>query len=149
MVPRIVEGLRDYNSVQISCGSKHCAVLVDPSPSTIRQDQEYSFYNKDNSDMKFTVGGEKTEPIYANTNVLSKKSVYFEAMFRSNMRESIERVVVVPDTSRVAFLKMLEYLCLDGFVVDDDVKEVLGELLELADMYMLDGLRIVLTSGSH
>ena len=55
--------------------------------------------------------------------------------------------MVVPDTSRGAFLKMLEYLCLDGFVVDDDdVKEVWCELLELADIYLLEGLRLLLTS---
>ena len=147
MVPRIVEGLREHNVVQISCDNAHSAVLVDPSPSPIRQDQQYTFNNKDNSDVTFMVE-EKSEPIYANIGVLSKKSEYFEAMFRSNMRESIEREVVVPDTSRAAFWKMLEYLCLDGFVVDDEeVKGVWIELLELADMYMLEGLQLLMRSS--
>ena len=98
--------------------------------------------------MTFIVGGNTSEPIYAKVDVLSKKSEYFEAMFRSNMRESIERVVVVPDTSRGAFLKMLEYLCLDGVVVDDEeVKGVWYELLELADMYMLGGLQLLMRSN--
>ena len=83
------------------------------------------------------------QPIYGNIEVLSRKSQYFEAMFRSNMRESIERVVVVPDTSSAVFLKMLEYLCLDCFVLDDMDVSSRKELGALADMYMLDGLRLL------
>ena len=148
MVPCVVEGLLEHNVVQISCYYYyHCAVLVDPSPSAIRQDQLSCFNNMNNSDVTFMVGGNTSEPIYAKVDVLSKKSEYFEAMFRSNMRESIERVVVVPDTSRGAFVKMLEYLCLDGFVVDDEVKEVWRELLKLADMYMLEGLQLLISAG--
>ena len=65
MVPRIVEGLREHNVVQISCYIGHCAVLVDPSPSAIRHAQQYSFNNKDNSDVRF-MAGESSGPIYAN-----------------------------------------------------------------------------------
>jgi hypothetical protein len=71
--------------------------------------------------------------------VLSQKSDYFAAMFRSNMRESIERVVNVSHCSKAAFLLVLEYLCMDDFTVSSihDVVEVWA----LADMYQLEGLK--------
>jgi hypothetical protein len=54
------------------------------------------------------------------------------------MRESIERVVEVPNCSKAAFLCVLEYLYLDGFTVSiDDVVE----LWVLADMYQMEGLK--------
>ena len=80
----------------------------------------------------------ENEPLYANIEVLKKKSDYFAAMFRSNMRESIERVVPVPNCSKAAFLQVLEYLCLDSFTVSS-IDHVV-ELWYLADMYQLDGL---------
>jgi hypothetical protein len=80
----------------------------------------------------------ENQPLYANVDVLSQKSDYFAAMFRSNMRESIERVVHVPSCSKAAFLRVLEFLYLDGFTVSlDDVVE----LWVLADMYQMDGLK--------
>ena len=77
-------------------------------------------------------------PIYANVDVLSQKSDYFASMFRSNLRESIERVVKVPNCSKAAFLKVLEYLSLDDYTVsvDDAV-----EIWQLADFYQLEGLK--------
>ena len=76
-----------------------------------------------------------------------EKSQYFEAMFRSNMRESIEGIVVVPDNSAGVFLKMLEYVYFDDFVLDDSILDDLddasrNELSVLADMYLLDGLKL-------
>jgi hypothetical protein len=54
------------------------------------------------------------------------------------MRESIERVVQVPNFSKAAFLHLLEYIHLDDFTVSmDDVVE----LWELADFYQMDGLK--------
>jgi hypothetical protein len=81
----------------------------------------------------------ENEPVYATVDVLTQKSEYFAAMFlRSNMRESIERAVEVPNCSKAAFLCVLEYLCLDGFTVSlDDVLE----LWVLADMHQLEGLK--------
>jgi hypothetical protein len=80
----------------------------------------------------------ENEPLYANVDVLTQKSDYFAAMFRSNMRESIERVVQVPNCSKASFLLVLEYLCLDGFTVSlDDVVELWG----IADMYQMEGLK--------
>jgi hypothetical protein len=79
----------------------------------------------------------ENQPLYANVDVLTQKSDYFAAMFRSNMRESIERVVQVPSCSKEAVLCVLEYLYLDDFTVNiDDVVELWG----LADMYQIEGL---------
>ena len=40
------------------------------------------------------------EPLHAHVDILSRRSEYFRAMFRSNMRESIELVVQVQDCSK-------------------------------------------------
>ena len=143
LLPRIVDGLIDHNVVQVShVYASHFAVLVDPSPSPIRQAQKAQFNNKQHSDVTFMV---ENEPIYGSKDVLSRKSEYFEAMFRSKMRESIEGVVVVPDVSAGVFLKMLEYLCLDDFFVLDDLDDTTREALcVLADMYLMEGLRLLL-----
>jgi hypothetical protein len=54
------------------------------------------------------------------------------------MRESIERVVQVPNCSKAEFLLVLEYLYLDGFTVRlDDAVELWG----IADMYQMEGLK--------
>ena len=80
----------------------------------------------------------ENQPLYANIDVLTQKSDYFSAMFRSNMRENIERVVNVPNCSKAAFLHVLEYIHLDGFTVSiDDVVE----LWEVADFYQMDGMK--------
>ena len=65
----------------------------------------------------------KNQPLYdAHIDVLTQKSDYFVAMFRSNMRDSIERVVQVSNCSKAAVLCVLEYLSLDDFTVHiDDV----------------------------
>jgi alpha-tubulin suppressor-like RCC1 family protein len=135
-IPCLVEGLREHNIIQISSGYCHCGVLVEPSsPSIIRQSQQASFNNNQHSDVVLMV---ENQPLYANVDVLTQKSDYFAAMFRSNMRESIERVVQVPNCSKASFLLILEYLCLDGFIVSiDDVVELWG----LADMYQMEGLK--------
>jgi hypothetical protein len=134
--PCLVEGLREHNVVHISSSYNHCAVLVDPTnPSAIRQSQQASFNNQEHSDVVFMV---ENQPLYASIDVLTQKSDYFAAMFRSNMRESIERVVNVPNCSKASFLHVLEYLYLDDFTVNiDDVVEVWA----LADMYQMEGLK--------
>jgi hypothetical protein len=134
-LPCLVEGLREHNVVQITGGYYHCAVLVDPNSSIIRQSQQAAFNNPELSDVVLMV---ENEPLYANVNDLSQKSDYFAAMFRSNMRESIERVVKVTNCSKTSFLKVLAYLCLDDYIVSiDDAME----LWELADFYQLEGLK--------
>ena len=89
-------------------------------------------------------------PICACKEVLSKKSEYFEAIFRSKMKESIEGVVELPESvSRAAFLTMLEYMCLDDFVWEDMDYTVRREMNELADMYFLEGLKLCCNSCKY
>ena len=136
-LPCLVEGLRKHNVVQITSGNDHCAVLVDPtSPSNVRQSQQVSVNNQEDYDVVFMVENQR---LFAHSDVLTQKSDYFEAMFRSNMRESIERVVPIPEwCSKAAFLRVLEYIYLDDFTVKiDDVVELWG----LADMYQMEGLK--------
>jgi RCC1 and BTB domain-containing protein len=134
--PCLVEGLREHNVVQISSGYYHCAVLVDSTnPSDGRQSQQASFNNKEHSDVVFKVDNQS---LYSNIKVLTQKNVVFEAMFRHNMRESIDRVVQVPNFSKAAFLHVLEYIHLDDFTVSmDDVVELWGA----ADYYQMEGLK--------
>jgi alpha-tubulin suppressor-like RCC1 family protein len=134
--PCLVEGLREHNVVRIANVSRHYAVLVNPtSPFSIRQSQQASFNNEELSDVVLMV---KNQPLYAHINVLTQKSDYFAAMFRSNLRESIERVVNVSYSSKAAFLHVLEYLYFDDFTVSmDDIVE----LWVLADMYQMEGLK--------
>jgi hypothetical protein len=58
-----------------------------------------------------------------------------------DMRESIERVVKIPNFSKAAYLQLLGYLCVDGFKFNVDHAVV--ELWELADMYLLEGLKLL------
>jgi hypothetical protein len=54
------------------------------------------------------------------------------------MKESIERVVKVPNFSKKAFFRVLEYIHLDDFTVSMDY---VVELWYLADMYRMEGLK--------
>ena len=133
--PCLIEGFREQNVLQITSTEECCAVLVDPSPSPIRQSQQASFNKKELSDVVIMV---ENEPLYANAALLSRKSDYFEAMFRCNMRESIERVVEVPNCSKAVFLQVLEYFYLDGSTLK---LQNLVELWQMADIYLLKGLK--------
>lgn len=139
-VPLLVNRLSAHNVVQIATYSEHCAALVNPNPSLFRQHQRAQLNNKKYSDVAFIV---ENQPIYANIAVLTRKSQYFQAMFRSNMRESIERIVHIPNCSRTAFLKLMEYFYLDGFSVTEEDAVM---LFYLSDMYLLDELRMICTS---
>ena len=135
--PCLVDGLREHNVVQISCGSYYCIVMVDLSFSTHRQSQLAFFnYEEHHSDVVLMV---ENQPFYAKSEILCKKSDYFAAMFRCNMRESIERVVRVHECSRESFERVLEYLYFDGFRVS--FHEV-AEMWRLADMYQMEGLKL-------
>jgi alpha-tubulin suppressor-like RCC1 family protein len=139
-VPLLVKRLSAHNVVQIATYSEHCAALVNPNPSVFRQHQRAQLNNKKHSDVAFIV---ENQPIYANIAVLTRKSQYFQAMFRSKMRESIERIVHIPNCSRTAFLKLMEYFYLDGFSVTEEDAVM---LFYLSDMYLLDELRMICTS---
>lgn len=81
-----LQGLREHNVIEISSGCDHCAVLSDLLLMV-------------NVKMPLSTFMVENEPLYANTDLLSHKSD-FSALFRSNMRESLERVVQVPNCSK-------------------------------------------------
>lgn len=139
LVPRLNDYLCSHNVVEINSYFGKWAVLIDPSASETRVLQRLEFNNKDHSDVTFIV---ENQPIYAKIDTLSRKSEYFEAMFRCQMKESIERRVVIPDCSVGVFMKLLEYLYLDDFSLPKD-DDTLEKLNELADMYLLEGLRLL------
>lgn len=150
LVPCPLESLLAHNVIQISINCyDQCVVLVDPSPSPIREAQHLHFNNEEHFDVIFIVGEDndkEIEPIYGNKHYLASRSEYFEAMFRSQMRESIEGIVRVPDSSRSSFWKLLEYVCLDDFSLSDvrDDDEMLTELECLSDKYLLEGLGLLI-----
>ena len=144
-VPLLIRGLRTHNVVEIVSIDSQCGVFVDSSPSPARQAQQLRFNNKDSSDVVFKLENNH-QTIYADRNELSSRSEYFEAMFqRCQMRESIEGEVSIPDDcSSVVFLKMLEYICLDDFTFEGiHTVEMVRELWGLADLYLLEGLKIL------
>ena len=136
LIPYLVESLCDHHVVQITSKHRHCAVLVDPNTSVIRQSQVAAFNNKSKSDVVFMV---ENEHLYGNMGILSQNCEYFAAMFGSNWRESVEKVVKIQNCSKLMFLRVLEYLCLDGFAIS--VHDNVVELWDLAEMYLLEGLK--------
>ena len=83
----------------------------------------------------------ENQPMHAKADILVARSEYFRAMFESNMRESIERMVKVPNSSRRLFFTMLEYLHTDVYSLDGILEvEDLMDLYEMAHMYQLEGL---------
>ena len=63
-IPCLVDGPREHNGVlQIPSFSIHCAALIDPNPSRIRQSHLDSFGKKERCDVVFKV---EKQDLYAN-----------------------------------------------------------------------------------
>lgn len=143
--PSLVHELKDYNVVDVFTSdaswssSKAFAIVTDSAPSVTRAklDVRALLNNEQHSDFLFMV---ENQPIHAKAGILVARSEYFRAMFESNMRESIERMVKVPNSSRRLFFIMLEYLHTDVYSLDGLEVEDLMDLYEMADMYQLEGL---------
>jgi hypothetical protein len=91
-------------------------------------DEEYS-------DVTFVV---EDQPVYAHRAILAQRCDHFAAMFRSGMRESVERMVPIQDISRQVFLLLLEYIYTDTVKVE--VENAI-ELYIASDIYQLERLR--------
>jgi len=92
--------------------------------------------NEEFSDVQFRVEG---QIIYAHKNVLAARCEHFKAMFSSGMRESVEREILIPDTSFAIFLSLLEFLYTDN--VDSLNAEEAILLFSAADLYNLERLK--------
>lgn len=93
------------------------------------------------SDVVFIVQGES---IRAHRAILTARSAVFRTMFDTAlpMRESKEGVVEVNDADPLVFKELLRYIY-TGVLADADLKHRTPELLRLADMYDVPGLKAV------
>lgn len=150
-VPNVVENLKDYRVVRVASYNEHTAALVEPFDSVggthhggtaIPVTSSYSSQmramvnDEEFSDVTFVV--EDNQPVYAHRAILAQRCDHFAAMFRSGMRESVEKRIPIPDTSRHVFLLLLEYIYTDSVKID--VEHAIG-LYIASDIYQLDRLR--------
>mmetsp|Transcript_14369 Transcript_14369/g.16473 ORF Transcript_14369/g.16473 Transcript_14369/m.16473 type:complete len:593 (+) Transcript_14369:270-2048(+) len=149
-VPQMVDKLKDHRVVRVASYNEHTAALVEPfdhSPglaggvnaipvTTAYSSQMRGLVNDDEfSDVTFIV---EDQPVYAHRAILAQRCEHFAAMFRSGFRESTERNITIPNTSKQVFLLLLEY------VYTDSVKIELEHAIELyiaSDLYQLERLR--------
>jgi len=85
----------------------------------------------------FVVSGHR---IHAHRAILAKRSEHFAAMFRSGMRESLEREICIPNIPSSIFKLMLEFLYTDGVKINIDIEQAV-DLYVAADLYQLDRLK--------
>lgn len=147
-VPQIVAKLKDYRVVRIASYNEHTAALVEPFDAglaggvnsfpvtTAYSTQMRALVNDEEfSDVTFLVDN---SPVYAHRAILAQRCEHFAAMFRSGMRESVEKTIPIPNMSRTVFLLLLEY------IYTDFVKVELEHAIELyiaSDLYQMERLR--------
>jgi RCC1 and BTB domain-containing protein len=149
-VPNMVEKLKDYRVVRVASYNEHTAALVEPFDhnhglaggvnavpvTTAYSAQMRALVNDEEfSDVTFLV---EDQPVYAHRAILAQRCDHFAAMFRSGMRESVERMVPIQDISRQVFLLLLEYIYTDSVKIE---VEHATELYIAADLYQLERLR--------
>lgn len=149
-VPNMVEKLKDYRVVRVASYNEHTAALVEPfdvqnglagggtaTPVTSTYSSQLRALVNDEefSDITFMV---EDHPVYAHRALLAQRCDHFAAMFRSGMRESVEKIVPIVDISLSVFLLLLEYIYTDSVKID--VEHAIG-LYIAADIYQLDRLR--------
>jgi RCC1 and BTB domain-containing protein len=101
----MVEKLKDYRVVRVASYNEHTAALVEPFDhnqglaggvsavpvTTAYSSQMRALVNDEEfSDVTFLV---EDAPVYAHRAILAQRCDHFAAMFRSGMRESVERLV--------------------------------------------------------
>lgn len=149
-IPHMVEKLKDYRVVRVASYNEHTAALVEPfdhsdglggGVNSVPVTSAYSSQmralvnDEEFSDVTFLV---EDQPVYAHRAILAQRCEHFAAMFRSGMRESVERMVPIPEMSRSVFLLLLEYIYTD--TVKIDVENAI-ELYIASDLYNLERLR--------
>lgn len=88
------------------------------------------------SDIRFIV---EEKPIYAHRCILYARAEYFRNMFDSQMRETLEMDIPIPDVSYTVFRAVLEYIYSGGAKVTNGRMAI--DLLKAADMFQIEGLR--------
>jgi RCC1 and BTB domain-containing protein len=150
-VPQLVEKLKDYRVVRVASYNEHTSALVEPvdhsggyGPGAVNAvavtasytSQMRGLVNDDEfADVAFLIEG---QTVYAHRAILAQRCEHFAAMFRSGMRESVERTITIPNVSKSVFLLLLEYLYTDAVKIDVDSAI---DLYITADLYHLERLR--------
>ncbi|XP_003425054.1 TD and POZ domain-containing protein 5-like [Nasonia vitripennis] len=104
--------------------------------SLMQDDLENLLKLKKFSNVNIIVGNKKFR---AHKNILSVRSPVFSAMFEANMRESIENVVEVNDSSPEIMNELLRFIYTDR--VNLEAVPIM-DLLTAADKYQVEGLRV-------
>jgi len=150
-VPMLVEKLKDYRVVRVASYNEHTAALVEPfdhslgysgaAVNAVAVTAGYTSQMRDLvndeefADVTFLI---ENEPVYAHRAILAQRSDHFSAMFRSGMRESVEKTIAIPNVSKTVFLLLLEYIYTDSVKID--VEHAI-DLYIAADLYHLERLR--------
>jgi RCC1 and BTB domain-containing protein len=148
-IPNVVEKLKDYRVVRVASYNEHTAALVEPfdhslgsgAVNAVSVTASYTAQiralvnDEEFSDVTFMI---ENEPVYAHRAILAQRCEHFAAMFRSGMRESLERVIPMPNISKPVFLLLLEYIYTDAVKIE---LEDAVELYIAADLYRLERLR--------
>ena len=128
--PSIVECFIGQKVVSLSSGVAHTFALVDPNQSSHIKKMKAMVNNEVCSDVVFLLDND--ERVNASRSVLIGQSEYFQAMFRSSMKESKENKIRVEGCSKPLFLLFLQYLYTN--VLECDLENAM-ELCVLADRY--------------
>lgn len=116
-------------------GGHFSHTVVVPVTLSYRQHMKSMVNEEEYSDVTFLIDN---EPVYAHRAILAQRCEPFAAMFRSGMRESVERVIPIPNIRQPIFLLLLEYLYTDSVAID---VYVCVELYICADLYDLERLQ--------
>ena len=148
-VPMLVDKLKDYRVVRVASYNEHTAALVEPfdhsnamgnvnavAVTATYTSQMRGIVNEEEfSDVTFIV---ENQEVYAHRAILAQRCDHFAAMFRSGMRESVEKTISIPNISKRVFLMLLEYIYTDSVKIDVDSAI---DLYIAADLYHLERLR--------
>lgn len=102
-------------------------------------DFEKFFNNKEFSDMQFVVGGKY---VYAHKIILSNSSDVFAAMFKHQMKENTENMVVIEDIDYEVFAEMFRFIY-TGKVNQTEIRKHAKNLYIAADKYVLKRLKAI------
>jgi RCC1 and BTB domain-containing protein len=150
-IPQLVEKLKNYRVVRVASYNEHTAALVEPfdhsggyAPGAVNAVAVTASYtsqmrglvnDEEFADVTFIIEG---EGVHAHRAILAQRCEHFAAMFRSGMRESVERTITIPNVSKQVFLLLLEYLYTDSVKID---VEYAIDLYITSDLYRLERLR--------
>jgi len=107
-----------------------------PLTSRLSEDILRKLDDDDDKDVTFLVQGEK---IKAHKFVLSARSSYFQAMFKSGLKESVSNQVTISDVAPKVFRELLRFLYSGS--APEFQEDVTAELLAVADKYGLEDLK--------